>query len=752
MGRVVRRVTTGQTTGSRVARALRHLEEVMPKMVERFALEKAVMRWGLRVSVVVALVAVVRPATAVAAEAPAPVAGGVALEEVVITATRTAKESFDAPAAVSVVGEEEIAARRLPRTVPDALAELPGVMVQKTSRGQGSPYLRGFTGFRTLVLIDGIRLNNAVFRDGPNQYLSIVDPLIVDRLEVVRGGGSVLYGSDAVGGTVNLLTRAYTPEAGRAVAPRLYGRYAAGEDAWVGRAEVGSSRLPLRGLAGVSWKEFGDVRGGRDLGVLEHTGYDEHDGDVRLDLDLAKAGEATLTLAHQQVAVEDAWRTHSTVFGRSWHGTEVGTNAVRSLDQDRRLTYLQYHGRDLAPGVDRLTVSLSWQAQQELETRVTASDERRRSGFDVGSLGLWFQGESDTEWGYWSYGASWYRDAVDSFEERFNPDGSLKSVRVQGNVADDSTYDLAGLFVQDDLALGERFDLILGGRYDLARADGGRFADPLTGAATSFTDQWDNLSGSARLLFVASDTVHLYTSLSQAFRAPNLSDLTSSIDARSGEQEIAATDLDPEQYLTAEAGVKVHRTRLAAEASVYTTRIDGMILRAPTGRLSLDGATEVTKLNSGDGFVHGVEVATRYRLTPAFTALADVSWVEGEVDTYAHTGVPKSREPLDRLAPATGHLGLRWEPEPSRGWLEGLVTVAAKADRLSSRDRADRQRIPPGGTPGYTVVTVRGGLSLRPDLTLTAVVENLLDEDYRIHGSGDNEPGTNVILALDWRP
>jgi len=84
---------------------------------------------------------------------------------------------------------------------------VPGVMVQKTGHGQGSPYIRGFTGFRTLLMIDGIRLNNAVFRDGPNQYWNTVDPFSIERLEVVKGPSSVLYGSDAIGGTVNVITR-----------------------------------------------------------------------------------------------------------------------------------------------------------------------------------------------------------------------------------------------------------------------------------------------------------------------------------------------------------------------------------------------------------------------------------------------------------------------------------------------------------------------------------------------------------------
>jgi hemoglobin/transferrin/lactoferrin receptor protein len=103
---------------------------------------------------------------------------------------------------VTLLPREVLDGERIARTLPEALEGVTGVAVQKTAHGQGSPFIRGFTGFRTVLLIDGIRLNNGVFRDGPNQYSATVDPFALGRLEVVRGPGAVLYGSDAVGGTV----------------------------------------------------------------------------------------------------------------------------------------------------------------------------------------------------------------------------------------------------------------------------------------------------------------------------------------------------------------------------------------------------------------------------------------------------------------------------------------------------------------------------------------------------------------------
>ena len=106
---------------------------------------------------------------------------------------------------------------------------------------------------------------------------------------------------------------------------------------------------------------------------------------------------------------------------------------------------------------------------------------------------------------------------------------------------------------------------------------------------------------------------------------------------------------------------------------------------------------------------------------------------------------------MSRISPLTGTLSLLWEDQAGKYWAEALVTMAAEQDRLSPRDEGDTQRLPPGGTPAYVVAHLRGGVHITDGLTLSGAVENLTNEDYRIHGSGQNEPGTNVIVSLDWR-
>ena len=108
------------------------------------------------------------------------------------------------------------------------------------------------------------------------------------------------------------------------------------------------------------------------------------------------------------------------------------------------------------------------------------------------------------------------------------------------------------------------------------------------------------------------------------------------------------------------------------------------------------------------------------------------------------------RDDVSRGMPPTGQAAVRWQPAGEPFWLEAVLDAAEKADRLSADDERDTQRIPPGGTPGYAVLTLRGGVTVREDVALTLALENVADEDYRIHGSGVNEPGRNLVLQAEW--
>jgi hemoglobin/transferrin/lactoferrin receptor protein len=303
--------------------------------------------------------------------------------------------------------------------------------------------------------------------------------------------------------------------------------------------------------------------------------------------------------------------------------------------------------------------------------------------------------------------------------------------------------------------MSPRFTASLGGRYTRAEADANRVADPFApGAVRQLDEDWDDLSGSAQLAFrpVADGPWMLYASLAQAFRAPNLSDLTRLDTARSNELEVPSPGVDPERFLSLELGAKYAGERLSLQAAVFDTEGSDVIIRTPTGR-SVGNLVEVTKTNAGESRVRGAELQMAWAIVPELIAFADGVYIDGESDAFpSGPAASPVTEPLDVGMPPSWRAGLRWSSPAQRWRLEGVVEHSDEQDRLSTRDRQDTQRIPPGGTPSFTVLHLRSSWQATASLVFSLAVENLSDTDYRIHGSGVNEPGRNLIASFSWSP
>jgi hemoglobin/transferrin/lactoferrin receptor protein len=671
------------------------------------------------------------------------------LPSVVITASRVSEPVDKAAASAVKMSSAELFENQT-RTLPEALDMTTGVMVQKTAYGQGSPYIRGFTGFRTLMLVDGIRLNSPVFREGANQYWGTVDSSSFDSLELLKGPGSVLYGSDAVGGTAQAFTRMpdYAPEGGGDVwGGRLATRVASAERSVTGRAEGEYGSDQWAGLFGVTYKHFGDLEGGKHVGRQRKTGYDEMDYDAKVRI--ALKGDRELIFAYQSVDQDDIWRTHRTPYGISWHGTAVGNELAHKFDQDRSLTYLRFIDREKTLLYDELQATVYFQRQEECRDVIKNTNAREVDGFDVQTWGASANMIKETDLGTWAYGVEYIHDGIDSYRRKYNANGTLNSVAIQGPVADDSVYHTAALYAQDQINLSDGWELTLGSRATYARADIGRFERlkpaPLPSVPDSMDEHWYDLSSSARLAWrVIDDRLWVYASISQAFRAPGLSDLTR-FDEGGTVIETPSPDLDPEKFLCSEIGARVKAGPAEWHTAFFYTRISDQIIR----RAETAGSSNFLKINGGNGYVQGVESELAVRLSKRWTSRTGFTWMEGftEYDSAAGT---KVNEPI-RTMPLTVYTALRWESESRRFWAEAAERATDMEDRLTAVDKADTQRIPPGGTPGYAVTDLRCGWRLKKDVSLVAAVENVFDKDYRIHGSGSNEPGRNFILSAEYR-
>lgn len=668
--------------------------------------------------------------------------------ELVVTATAVEADPLTVPYSVDVIGSERL--RRVTRDLPGGLEGLPSVMVQRTAYGQASPFLRGFTGYSTLMLVDGVRLNHAAMRSGPNQYWSTVDFLTVDRLELVRGPSSVLYGSDAIGGTVNAISR--RASLGAAGGPLefgggLYGRYASAEDSWIGRAEIDLNQGAEWGLlGGVSLKDFNDLQGGRDTGLLPYTGYSEADADLRWDQYLSNG--MVLSFAGQTVRQKDVPRTHTTVFAVPYHGSSPGSELRREQDQIRDLVYGRLSWEDFGGLFHGGEITLSMQRHDEERDRLRSGGRRDVSGFSDSDLGLSARFQSEGL-GLWSWGFEVHNEIVSSFRNDYQYDAFVEE-RIQGPLGGDAQYTTLAAYLQNQIDL-EPVQIIPGVRVTHIAAESNRVENPAAGPdVIRVEDDWTAAVGSLRGRYAFGAESSVYAGVSQGFRAPTLADLTTFDETSAA--EIPTAGLDPEYYVQGELGYKGRSHGIEWQAAAYRTWIRDMIVQSPTGAFS-GGAPVVQKSNAGDGWIHGLEGELRWPWDDTWSSYVYASWMDGEVEQL-NLDVPGGRiteAPVSRLMPAQATFGTRWQPVQSRQWIEGWVWAADGQSDLALRDRVDTQRIPPAGTPGFYVLGITGGWDVRDDLRLTLSLENLTDTDYRVHGSGLNAPGRNVVLTAELR-
>jgi hemoglobin/transferrin/lactoferrin receptor protein len=679
------------------------------------------------------------------------------LDPLVVTASRLEQQASRAPYSSAVIGSEFIW-ENTRRTLPEAMAYTPGVMVQKTTHGHGSPIIRGFTGRQNLLLVDGVRLNNSTFRSGPVQYWNTVDALSIDHLELIKSQGSVLYGSDAVGGTVNSFTKS-SDFRDRPADQVFYGGGGSyeyrtnGQGSNIGRIESQTGVGGKFGLwLGLSAKDYGDVSDD-DIGRMVGTGYPQQDLDFKFDW--AVTPESTITLAYTYVNQDSISRWHRTTNNPGWndngHITTPGLWTSNYFDQERSMTYLRYAGENPQANavVKRWNATLSYQASTDSESqnRNAAENSIRRSSIDVQTLGLDVSLESELGPGTLVYGVDYYRDDVDSTGSRNNLAGTKYQVNLP--IADDSEYDLFGAYTQYLWKPTEVVEITGGARYTLADASIGRYYNPKGVQQPSESQDWDSVVGSVRGLYRLNTCWSVYGGVSQAFRAPNLDDLSGNLTSKSGSATLGSTTVEPEEFLTYEIGTRQLTEKTSLEFSFYYTDAESLITGVPINSKTND----TINTNAGDGYIYGLELQGAWNFYPQWTLSGFGAWQDGRTETPLYLNGPIVDKSASRLQPLTGSVAVRWTAENSKFWVEGRVFGSTEEDRISLQDQAaDSQRIPTNGTPGYITASIRAGWVVNEHLNLLCGVENLTNEVYRVHGSGQNEAGINGIfgLRLNW--
>lgn len=682
----------------------------------------------------------------------------------------------DTPHASSRVTKRDLE-ERLPRSAPDALRWEPGVFVQQTGHGQGSPYIRGRTGQQTMLLFDGIRLNNSIYRQGPNQYLFTVDARSIRAIEVLRGGASTLYGSDAIGGVVH--ARPIEPSLSdadyRLFRPRAALRFGSADGEFAERFQLDAQLSPIvQVIAGVGFRRVGRLRSGGavrspttgrvpevpafedDGKTMLGTGFRELTTDVRAIVRTSETGR--LVAAAYLYRQYDAPRTDQCPPAFAPH-----TECLVFEEQFRTLAYVAYEGM-FGAAFPKSRIALSYQRQHERRRRDRPSVRVENSGRDdIDTFGVTATAESRAlsaapGWDLRAaFGGDVYFDSLRSSAWLRFTDLDLTRREQRGQYIDGSRYATGGVFSHLASTFAKKIIVRLGGRLGFSSASA-----PGDAASSSVAVDRTWLTHAAFLQgeWSATKALSIIGGYDRSFRAPNLDDLTSRQQTGPGFQ-LENAGLRPEIADTFEAGVRARTEVILAEAWVFRSIVHDAISRAVRGTSICPeatpqcgaSATRYQLVNTpGASTIDGFEVALRARLPRDITLRATAA--------YAHGRGPNPQEPpsdprlpyeqtvpLSRVAPFNGTFEARYAPT-TWSWVGTGLRWATTQTRLAPSDRSDA-RIPEGGTPGFAVVDLRAGLRFDRHFVVTLIVENVTNAAYRYHGSSINGPGRSVLLALE---
>jgi len=635
----------------------------------------------------------------------------------VITGQISERGSSDAITATSVLSEARLD-RRLDGTLGSTIVGTPGVAMAQMGPATGRPVIRGMGGDRVVILEDGQRPGD--LSSTSMDHAVAIDPLTAQRIEVVRGPMSLLYGSSALGGVVNLIRHEVPTTATEHAHGTLsvQGSSANGGTTLGGWAEAPLAGLTVRGEG--SFRNTGDLR--TPVGVLGNTQSMLASGTVGASVvrDWGYAGVAYRFLGNEygvpggfvgahEGGVDIAMRRHSVRAEADWHPADIRFESVRAT-----VTFTDYLHDEIEEDGEVAT-----RFQQRMTVGEVVARHRPIGVMSSGALGVRAQ----------------YRD--------FSTAGALRTP---------STADWSlALFAIEEWGTGP-LRVQAGARFDHARFT------PLERSSISASGvnvptiarDFGALSASLGAIYLFANGVRLGTSISRAYRTPDFNELYSDgphLAAYS--YDVGNPRLRQETGIGAELFARVERDRLRAEAAVYVNRMAGYIFPRNLGELGRQGERWKFQFVNEDARLAGAEGEFEWTLREHVVLEGTLSYVRGTITGNRDTIPGLNGEP-DRLAsgdlplipPLNGRIGLRHET--ARWSAGGGLRAAARQDRLGDFETP---------TAGYTTVDLFVGRRFLVGGRLHGVtlrVDNLLDAEIRDHLSRTKliipDAGRNVLL------
>lgn len=725
--------------------------------------------------------------TSVYASAQVDTTGEKNLDEVVVYSNKFAEKKKNLAQKIDVITASTIAKFNSQNT-GDLLINSGNIFVQKSQQGGSSPVIRGFEASRVLLVVDGIRMNNAVYRAGHLQNAITVDQNILERVEVIYGPASTMYGSDGLGGVLHFRTKSpvlSTDDKLKATGGALF-RYSSVNQEKTGHADVSLGGKKFAWLQSYTYSDFGDMKMGNnykdkypnfgrrskyvttingidsvvtnsDDRIQRFSGYKQWD--ITQKFLFKQNDKVSHSLNFQYSNSSDVPRYDRLQDTKNFGGS-IGTT-LRYADwfygpQTRSLTAYELN-IDQPSFLNGLRVNLNYQnikesRQQREYRRYDRFDSRREHvkvmGFIVDGRKTWSNNELNV-------GVDGQLNDVKSVADQTNLITGIKTKLDSRYPDGKNKMNYFGVYAQHLLKMKEG-KLVLNDGIRLQAVslhstinDNSFFNLPVINIKqTPFA-----VTGNLGLVYMPVSSFRMTGNLSSGFRAPNVDDAVKVFESSTASKRVIIpnADIDPEYTYNFDLGItKTFADKVRFEVTAFYTLYRNAIASAPfklNGQDSIvyDGVQSAVyaSQNVNKAYVRGINARLKIELG------SKISWDNTISQTYGRYKNPdESEKPLDHVPPTFGKTSLTYAGKKLNTEFYGMFNTWKKIKDYNPDGEDNGQYATADGMPGWFTINWRGSYAFTKNFTLQAGIENIGDRNYRYFASGFSAPGRNFIITL----
>ena len=697
------------------------------------------------------------------------------LQDVVVFANKFPTLSKNIVQTVGLITDKNLIQQQ--SNTADILTASGQIFVQKSQLGGGSPVIRGFEASRILLLVDGVRMNSAIFRAGHLQNIITVDNMSLERVEVNYGPSSTMYGSDALGGVINLFTKA--PQLNNSSKWKSNGnviyRYANGQNENRQHIDLNIANNKWAFVSSFTNSSFGDMRQGAnrlaaypDFGkrlfyVTTENGVDILN-DNRSSINIQKITEYTQADFLQKILYKPSANTEHLLNIQLSNSSNINrydrlTETSKGLPvyaewyygpQVRNMVSYKLNKTHLKGFFQELSVNTNYQHLQE--SRISRKYKSSNKDFrieNVDIIGLNADLLHSDKNGEIHFGLESYYNIVNSKAHRTNI-ATLANSAITTRYSDGPTnMSYQALYVQHRKNLNQNWVLNDGLRLNLVQLNA-QFKDtslmhfPFTEAKQSNAA----LTGNIGLAYNGDDGFRSTVGVSSGFRAPNIDDLTKVFDTKTGYVVVPNKDLKPEYTYNAEWTIAKNTSNYSLGASVFYTLFHNALV---ADKYSWNGKSTImyqgvlsdvyATQNKAKANLFGFNVNGRLRLIQNTELNATYTYTKG---TYNDGN---KEMPLDHIPPAYGRFGIKHIDKKWNAEFYSVFNSWKKIADYNLNGEDNEIYATKDGMPSWMTFNLLTQYNPTKDLTIGLGVENITDLNYRYFASGISAVGRNYILT-----